>query len=301
MTTQYDVDVLLVRTATSWSTRHRRSIGTKALRLVSPDDGLDSAVFDENTDRWRVKTTSGEVHEPRILVAGDMEGPCTTDTVMGLSHQSLAEAWKNGPATYLGIAVTGFPNFFVLNGTGQGAERHLSMPLKHRIRYIARCIALLNKYSATRIEVKPHAQEQFCRDVEHGLLVERLIRRRYRRASHRPEPGDFEFTTVEDREPTHTYYMGPVVVAVDEGDVTVSVTLTGLFSPLDGNFHWYGRIASNDAVHEKMKPGTGLVWLRIADRTPVPAKLGHADVWNRIRVTGIGQPPYSTIEERTLK
>jgi cation diffusion facilitator CzcD-associated flavoprotein CzcO len=36
--------------------------------------------------------------------------------VSGLGGRGLQQAWQDGPRSYLGITVSGFPNFFMLYG-----------------------------------------------------------------------------------------------------------------------------------------------------------------------------------------
>ena len=84
-------------------------------------------------------------------------------------------------------------------------------------------------------------------------------------------------------------YDGPATVLVDGAEHPVSVTLRGQFQPLDGHFHWYGRITPGTPVDE-VRSGTA-VTLR-TDLGEAPAKLSDKDPWGRFRVTGTGTPPF---------
>lgn len=84
-------------------------------------------------------------------------------------------------------------------------------------------------------------------------------------------------------------YDGPAVVLVDDVEHPVSVTLRGAFSPLDGHFHWYGRVGSGAALAE-VRSGTAVTL-----HTPhghAPARLSDQDPWGRFRLTGTGRPPF---------
>ena len=54
--------------------------------------------------------------------------------------------------------------------------------------------------------------------------------------------------TTGDRHPAHEpqeAYDGPATLVVDGTEHPIGVTLRGAFQPLDGHFHWYGRIAAS--------------------------------------------------------
>ncbi|GAA1530774.1 DUF4873 domain-containing protein [Nocardioides humi] len=92
----------------------------------------------------------------------------------------------------------------------------------------------------------------------------------------------------ELHEPQEAYDGAAVLVA---GDVEhpVAVTLRGAFQPLDGHFHWYGRIAATGAVDAVRSGST--VTLRTA-HGEAPGKVSDVDPWGRLRITGTGRPPF---------
>lgn len=87
-------------------------------------------------------------------------------------------------------------------------------------------------------------------------------------------------------------YTGPAEVVADEHAeaIAVRVQLRGHFQPIDGRFHWYGRIDADDALAERHRAGS-----TIALRTPhgiAAGKIADVDPWGRFRVTGLGTPPF---------
>ena len=84
-------------------------------------------------------------------------------------------------------------------------------------------------------------------------------------------------------------YDGPASVLVDGAEHPVAVTLRGAFQPVDGLFHWYGRI-TDPAPLPGVRSGAA-VTLRTAVGE-APAKLSDEDPWGRLRVTGTGRPPF---------
>lgn len=87
-------------------------------------------------------------------------------------------------------------------------------------------------------------------------------------------------------------YRGPAVVFTQEREVAVEIVLRGHFQPIDGRFHWYGRVAANTEVDELTGGRKTEVVLRTPEGQAV-ATLADPDPWNRYRVSGLGYPPYA--------
>ena len=70
----------------------------------------------------------------------------------------------------------------------------------------------------------------------------------------------------------------------------VEVTLRGHFEPLDGRFHWYGRIAADDELVARHPSGSTVVLITPHGRAE--GRLSDVDPWGRFRISGTGRPPY---------
>lgn len=81
-------------------------------------------------------------------------------------------------------------------------------------------------------------------------------------------------------------YAGPVSVVAGETVVEVDATLRGAFQPIDGRFHWYGRLGATDAL-----ASGATVTLRTA-HGEATGRLSDLDPWGRLRVAGTGRPPF---------
>ncbi len=84
-------------------------------------------------------------------------------------------------------------------------------------------------------------------------------------------------------------YDGPATVLADGVEHPVGVRLRGAFQPVDGHFHWYGRIDGATPLPAVRSGST------VRLRTPVgeaDARLSDQDPWGRFRVTGTGTPPF---------
>ena len=84
-------------------------------------------------------------------------------------------------------------------------------------------------------------------------------------------------------------YSGPATLTVDGRPVPVHAVLDARYEPQDGRLHWFGRLRAADLLGAV--PAGAEVALD-AGAGPVAARLGDVDPWGRVRVTGVGGPPY---------
>jgi hypothetical protein len=95
--------------------------------------------------------------------------------------------------------------------------------------------------------------------------------------------------------PDEDGYTGDAVLSAGERELAVRVELRGYFEPIDGRYHWYGRIAADDAVTRLAEtPG------RVRLRTPqgvAEGTLSDRDFFGRYRITGTSTPPFPVAGE----
>jgi cation diffusion facilitator CzcD-associated flavoprotein CzcO len=66
-----------------------------------------------------IRTANGHVHLDVIIFATGFDvatGSFLRMDIRGRGGRSLREHWANGPSTYLGVAISGYPNFFMVAG-----------------------------------------------------------------------------------------------------------------------------------------------------------------------------------------
>ena len=82
--------------------------------------------------------------------------------VSGLGGRRLAEAWQDGAQAYLGITISGFPNFFMLYGpnTNLGGNSIIYM-LEGQIGYTLAAIQALRAERLAWLDVRPDVQDTF--------------------------------------------------------------------------------------------------------------------------------------------
>jgi hypothetical protein len=91
-------------------------------------------------------------------------------------------------------------------------------------------------------------------------------------------------------------YAGPAALSASGAVVTVQVRLSGRIEPLDGRYHWAGRIAPHEAVTRLFDAGLRSAALRIADQDSVQVRLSEVDPWGAVRVSATSAPPWPRAE-----
>lgn len=95
-----------------------------------------------------------------------MTGALTRIATTGRDGMNLADFWSTeGPYAYLGIAVAGFPNLFIVQAPGSPAPAsNFVAALEQHVEWIGDCIAYLRDNGYRTIEALPEAQHEW---VEH--------------------------------------------------------------------------------------------------------------------------------------
>ena len=88
-------------------------------------------------------------------------------------------------------------------------------------------------------------------------------------------------------------YTGPAVVGAAELNADVRVAFAGRFEPVDGRYHWGGRIAPHLRLSELVRGGQRSATVQIGQYPGVTARLAEVDPWGGIRVVGVGRPPWA--------
>ena len=99
-----------------------------------------------------------------------------------------------------------------------------------------------------------------------------------------------EARELDEQGPEEEYAGGAVLFTADR-EIAVEVLLRGHFQPIDGRFHWYGRVAADADVAELANGRRTDVVLR-TPRGEAVGTLADPDPWQRYRITGLGRPPF---------
>jgi cation diffusion facilitator CzcD-associated flavoprotein CzcO len=113
----------------------------------------------------------GEVYEVDIIVLATgfdaMTGALLAVDIRGVGGASLRERWAAGPSSYLGLAMTDFPNLFTVTGPGSPSVFTNMIPtIEQHVDWIADCIAYMEARNYRSIEADPDAETAWWDHVQ---------------------------------------------------------------------------------------------------------------------------------------
>ena len=89
-------------------------------------------------------------------------------------NMTIEEKWADGPRTYLGIMMAGFPNLFMITGPqSPGVKSQMILACEQHVDWIADCLQHLRAKGLHRIEAEPVAEDawvQHTNEVADGTL-----------------------------------------------------------------------------------------------------------------------------------
>jgi cyclohexanone monooxygenase len=111
-----------------------------------------------------------EAHDFDIIVLAigfdAMTGALGRIDIRGRGGRRLKDEWADGAATYLGLAVAGFPNMFLITGPGSPSVLGNTMgAIEHNSEWIAGCIGYMAERQLTAIEPTREAQAAWMAEV----------------------------------------------------------------------------------------------------------------------------------------
>ncbi|HEV2344662.1 MAG TPA: DUF4873 domain-containing protein [Actinocrinis sp.] len=83
----------------------------------------------------------------------------------------------------------------------------------------------------------------------------------------------------------------PATPRADTLDLRVTVDLRGYFQPIDGRYHWHGRIAAHDGLSAALASGRSTATISTPHGS-ASCEIADPDPWNRYRITGTSTPPF---------
>jgi cyclohexanone monooxygenase len=117
-----------------------------------------------------IRTTGGH-HDLDVIVYATgfdaLTGPLQALGIRGRGGQSLDEAWADGPRTYLGLAVPGFPNLFTITGPGSPSVlSNMPVSIEQHVEWIGDCLRYLRSHDADTIEATEPATAAWTGHVQ---------------------------------------------------------------------------------------------------------------------------------------
>ena len=116
-----------------------------------------------------VKTSATEYELDAIVFATGfdaMTGALREIDIRVGNGPTLAEKWSDGPLTYLGLMVAGFPNMFTITGPGSpSVKTQMIVAIEQHMDWIAECLTTMRARGMRRIEPSPDAERDWVQHV----------------------------------------------------------------------------------------------------------------------------------------
>jgi cyclohexanone monooxygenase len=119
----------------------------------------------ESIDSTGINTADAHYDLDVIVLATGfdaMTGALGKIGIVGRGGEPLREDWKDGPRTYLGLGIDGFPNLFIVSGPGAPAVlANMVLHAEAHVNWIADCIGHLDQHGYAVIEATSDAVDNW--------------------------------------------------------------------------------------------------------------------------------------------
>jgi cyclohexanone monooxygenase len=117
-----------------------------------------------------LRTQSGKDYPLDMIVFATgfdaMTGALKSIDIRGVGGQVLRDKWEHGPRTYLGLAVAGFPNMFILAGPGSPSVlSNMVHSIELHVDWLTRCLQDARAKGVKRIEAQQQAEDKWVAHV----------------------------------------------------------------------------------------------------------------------------------------
>jgi cyclohexanone monooxygenase len=115
--------------------------------------------------------TSAAHHDLDVIVYATgfdaLTGPLEALGIRGRGGRALSDAWREGPRTYLGVAMPGFPNLFTITGPGSPSVlSNMPVSIEQHVEWIGDCLAWARGLGAEVIEATEEAAADWTDHVQ---------------------------------------------------------------------------------------------------------------------------------------
>jgi cation diffusion facilitator CzcD-associated flavoprotein CzcO len=114
--------------------------------------------------------TSSAHHDLDVLIYATgfdaMTGALLRANIRGRGGRSLNDQWRDGPVTYLGLQMSGFPNLFTVTGPGSPSVLcNMLVAIEQHVNWIGDCIHSLRERGLATIEPLPDSEQRWIAHV----------------------------------------------------------------------------------------------------------------------------------------
>jgi cyclohexanone monooxygenase len=99
-----------------------------------------------------------------------MTGAIDRIDIRGAGGRRIRDHWAEGPRTYLGLMIAGFPNLFTITGPGSPSVlTNMINSIEQHVEWVADCLSWLGDRQQASIEATPEAEAAWCRHVAEAV------------------------------------------------------------------------------------------------------------------------------------
>lgn len=156
------------------------------------------------------------------------------------------------------VASHGVPNYFRIPGPD----------VRRQARYVTRCLRLIERSGAARMEARGAIVVHYCR----------------------PQPVEPRFYLTGAQPGPDDLYDGPATVTFGEQSFLSRVRLVGHLDAIDGRYHWRGMVFQT--LPDPARGRSAVLTLAIEDRI-ASARVVEQTPWGTHTIAGVGEPPFN--------
>ena len=96
-----------------------------------------------------------------------MTGALQAIDITGKNGKKLKQVWKDGPKSFLGLLINGFPNLFTVTGPGSPSVlTNMMVAIEQHVEWISDCINFLSKSNLNEVEADELFQIEWMDHIE---------------------------------------------------------------------------------------------------------------------------------------
>ena len=151
--------VLLVDSYLQSLQKDHVSLIDRAVKAVTKDGIIDA---DNHSHNFDVIIYATGFNPFNILTNMDVKGP---------GGMTLSECWQDNIQSHKTVAVSGFPNFFMLLGPNSAlGHNSVILMIETQVNYIVKCLNKMRKNGWTSLNPKADSQDKFNRFIQERLV-----------------------------------------------------------------------------------------------------------------------------------
>ncbi|HEX3899395.1 MAG TPA: NAD(P)/FAD-dependent oxidoreductase [Mycobacteriales bacterium] len=119
-----------------------------------------------------IETDDGQQHPVDTIIFGTgfrANEYLTTVDIVGRDELHLADRWKGGAEAFLGLTVSGFPNFFMLYGPNTNGVNSILFMHEAQAHYVVRALRMMRRRRLTSIDVRRDVERAYNVKVQAGM------------------------------------------------------------------------------------------------------------------------------------